>query len=174
MSKVDIILAIPLLWGAFIGFKKGLILELASLVGLILGIYGALKFSDYTAQQLGEYVEISIEWIGLISFLLTFLLIVFGVFILAKMLDKALKLIALGLVNRLLGLLFGLLKYALITSVLFYFFNNLNNQFHFVTETSLEGSILIEPIQALVKPFSALLDNFSIDKVGEEVENLTS
>ena len=64
MSKIDIILIIPLLWGAFMGFRKGLVLELASLVGLILGIYGAIKFCDFTAEKLIEYVEVSEEWPG--------------------------------------------------------------------------------------------------------------
>ena len=81
MSQIDIILIIPLLWGAVMGFKKGLVLELASLVGLVLGIYGAIKFSDYTAEKLKQYVEITQEWLGLISFLVTFVLIVFAVFL---------------------------------------------------------------------------------------------
>ncbi len=172
MSKIDIILAIPLLWGAFIGFKKGLILELASLVGLILGIYGALKFSDFTAQQLSEHFEISTEWIGLVSFLLTFIAIVVAVFLLAKILDKALKMVALGLVNRLLGLLFGLVKYALIASVLMYFFQNLNQQFSFVSDSFIEESFLWQPMEMIIKPFSSLLENFEIADIQEEVEQI--
>ncbi len=172
MSKIDIILAIPLLWGAFIGFKKGLILELASLVGLILGIYGAIKFSDFTAQKLTEHVEVSTEWLGLISFLLTFILIVFAVFLMAKALDKALKIIALGLVNRLLGLLFGLLKYALIVSTLLYIFENMNQKFEFVEDGFSEESLLYKPLNLVTSPFESLLTDFEIDKLKEEAEQL--
>lgn len=173
MGKIDIILAIPLLWGAFMGFKKGLILELASLVGLILGIYGAIKFSDFTAEKLVEYVSISQEWVGLISFLVTFIVIVFSVFLFAKILDKALKLVALGMVNRLLGLLFGVLKYALILSVLLYFFETLNRQFNFVEEPKEKKSLLYEPLLKVTMPFKSLMENFEIDEVKKEAEKLT-
>ena len=162
MNKIDFILAIPLLWGAFIGFKKGFVLELASLVALVLGVIGALKFSDYTAQQLTQYVEISSNYLGLISFLVTFMLIVFAVFLFAKMLDKALKLVALGLINRLLGLVFGLFKYALILSFLLYFFENINRKFELVSPEYKENSLLFEPIQLASKPFSKLLNSFEI------------
>ena len=64
IEYLDIILAIPLIWGAFMGFKKGLILELASIVALVLGIYGAVKFSDLTADYLNSYFEISSNWIS--------------------------------------------------------------------------------------------------------------
>lgn len=174
MSKIDIILALPLLWGAFIGFKKGLILELASLVGLILGIYGALKFSDYTAQQLSDNFEISPEWMGLLSFLLTFIIIVVLIFLLAKILDKALKMVALGLVNRILGLIFGVIKYALIVSVLMYFFHNLNQRFAFVSESIMQESLLWKPLQLTTQPFSSLLENFEVSDLQEKIDEVST
>jgi len=172
MSKVDIILIIPILWGAFMGFRKGFVLELASLVGLILGIYGALKFSGYTAEKLTQYIQVTTEWMGLLSFLVTFVAIVFAVFLAAKILDRALKLVALGLINRLLGLLFGVLKYALILSTLLYFFENLNTKFSFVEKDYKKNSILWEPIKAATMPFRSLLENFEINKVEEELNKL--
>ena len=172
MGKIDIILAIPLIWGAFIGFKKGLVLELASLVGLILGIYGSIKFSDFTAKKLVEYVSISQEWLGLISFLVTFILIVFAVFLFAKILDRALKLVALGFVNRLLGLLFGVLKHALIVSTLLYFFENINKKFELTDKQLEQNSLLYKPLLKITAPFKNLLENFEIDEVKEEAEKI--
>ena len=116
MEKIDFIIAIPLIWGLIIGFKKGLVLELASFAALILGVLGALSFSDFVGEKLSAIISISPEYFGLASFFTTFVLIVVGVFLLARIIDKSLKLIALGMVNRILGALFGLLKYALITS----------------------------------------------------------
>jgi membrane protein required for colicin V production len=77
------------------------------------------------------------------------------------MLDKALKLVALGLVNRLLGMLFGLFKYALILSFLVYFFENINRKFDLVSPEYKSNSLLFEPIQIASKPFSQLLNSFS-------------
>jgi|TARA_B110001469_G_scaffold126439_1_gene144087 membrane protein required for colicin V production len=171
MSQIDIILIIPLLWGAVMGFKKGLILELASLVGLILGIYGAIKFSDYTAEKLVQYAEITQEWLGLISFLVTFIAIVFGVFLLAKILNKALKLVALGTVNRILGLLFGTLKFALIVSIGLYFFENMNRKFEVVEKDFAKESMLYEPIKLATAPFKELMEDFEISKVKEKAND---
>ncbi|MBL4710120.1 MAG: CvpA family protein [Flavobacteriales bacterium] len=174
MSKIDIILIIPLLWGAFMGFRKGLVLELASLVGLILGIYGAIKFSDFTAEKLTKYVDVSQDWLGLMSFLITFIIIVFVVFIFAKILDKTLKMVALGLVNRILGLVFGTLKFALILSTFLYFFENTNNKFDFVEADFAQESILWEPMQQVTAPFKTLLEEFEVEKVKEKATELIS
>ena len=46
ISPLDIVLAIPLLWGAIRGFRKGFILELTALAALFLGAYAALFGSD--------------------------------------------------------------------------------------------------------------------------------
>lgn len=172
MEYIDIFFAIPLIWGAFIGFKKGLILELASIVALILGIYGAVKFSDITANYLNDSFKIASNWIGLISFLVTFIGIVFGVFLLGKLIDKMLKLIALGLINRLLGLIFGLIKYAIILSFVIFFFENLNNRFQFTDKNLEEITFLYTPIKMIAEPIRPLLDEVSIDKIDEIQDGL--
>ncbi len=52
MNWLDIVLAIPLLWFTYKGFRNGLIIELASLAALILGIFIALHFSFYAEDYL--------------------------------------------------------------------------------------------------------------------------
>jgi len=161
MEYIDVIIAIPLLWGAIIGFKKGLIIELASLVALFLGIYGSIQFSEFTSVQLSNHLEINPQWLGLLSFLVTFLAIVISVFLLAKILDKFVKAIALGMVNRIAGMLFGICKYALILSFLFYFFNQFNSKFHFIEEDWKTSSLLYKPIYAISMVFKNSLEFFT-------------
>lgn len=174
LEYLDIILLIPLIWGAFIGFKKGLVLELASLVGLILGIYGALKFSSYTAEEISNHVDLDPEWLGMASFIVTFLIIVFAVFMLAKIIDKALKIVALGLINRILGLLFGLAKYTLILSCLLFLFENINSKFHLVDESIKEDSYLYEPIQMATSPFNNFLKDISFSSYDDLIKEESS
>ena len=114
----DIILFLPLLWAAWKGFKKGFIIEVASIVALIAGIYLAANFSEVTANALKEWLDIEGSWLGYLSFLITFILAVFGVYALAKVIEKAVNLAALKLVNKLAGLVFGVLKVALILSLI--------------------------------------------------------
>jgi membrane protein required for colicin V production len=172
MEYLDFILAIPLIWGAFMGFKKGLILELASIVALVLGIYCSIKFSDLTADYLNSYFEINANWIGLISFLVTFIGVVFAVSLLGKALDKMLKLIALGFVNRLLGLVFGLTKFAIILSFVIFFFENLNQKFQFTEQNLDEITFLYTPIKMIAEPIRPLLDEISVAKIDEIQDEL--
>ena len=82
MNILDIILVIPIVLLAFAGFRKGLIKELASLVALILGIYFAVYFSDWTAGFLTQHFDINQRYVFIIAFVLTFI----GVVILVSLL----------------------------------------------------------------------------------------
>ncbi len=171
MKYLDFILAIPLLWGGIMGFRKGLIIELASIVALVLGIVGSIHFSSFTAQKLNTHLEISTDWLGFVAFLTTFIAIVLGVFLLAKVLDKAIKAIALGLLNRIAGMIFGILKYALVVSFLLYFLNQLNAQFLFLDEGWNSSSYLYDPIMKISNLFSSALDKVNIPDPIELIDN---
>lgn len=144
VNAIDIVIIIPLVWMAFKGFKRGLIIELASLVALIGGIYGAVKFSQYTEGFISENVEVSESYLPLIAFVLTLILIVFGVHLLAKLLTKTLKLMALGVPNRLAGALFGFTKAAFIVCGFLMIFQSLNPAWQFVEQKTLNDSLLYE------------------------------
>ena len=58
MNYIDIFLLVPLLWGAFKGFKKGLIIEVVSLIALGLGIWGGVHFSDFSTTFLADKLSI--------------------------------------------------------------------------------------------------------------------
>ena len=149
MNFFDLIIIIPLIWGGFKGYKKGLIIELASLVALGLGIWGGLKFSSLTASYLGGVFNISEQLMPLISFAITFILIVVAVFALAKLLQKVVKMVALSLVNRIAGIAFGALKFALIISVILTIFDGVNSKIEMVTPEMKESSLLYHPISIL-------------------------
>lgn len=165
MGKIDFVLAIPLIWALVIGFKKGLILELASLLALILGIWGSIHFSDYIGEKLTTIIEIPEDWLSFISFLSTFVLIVIAVFLLARLINKTLKIIALGFVNRILGSIFSLAKYSLILSFLLYFFNRINEKYALVEKDYQQDSILYQPLVSMQQPFSTLLNEFETDSL---------
>ena len=124
MNYLDIILAIPLLWALYKGFSKGLIIEVASLIAIVLGVYGAIHFSYFITNAL----HLTSSYSPLISFAITFLIIVIVVYLLAKMLEKSVDLLALGFLNKLAGAIFALLKIAFIVSVLLMFFNKIDSK----------------------------------------------
>ena len=146
MNYFDYLLLLPVVYGLYRGFTKGLIVELASLVALIAGVYGAMHFSSFTFEYLSEYVEIETAYLQLASYGLTFLLIVLVITLTGKILTMLVKMVALGIVNRMMGAIFGGLKALLILSVLLMFFDRLNNQFGIVKIEVLDASVLYSPI----------------------------
>lgn len=151
MNFFDIIFVIPLLWGAYNGFSKGFVLEIASFVALGLGVWGGLKFSYVSAEYLSKLFDISEKLMPLISFSVVFIIIVVAVFLLAKLLQSVLKKAALGLVNRLLGLVFGVLKFAFILSIILNLINVFNNEIEFITPEKKEASFLYQPIEKVAQ-----------------------
>jgi len=73
MNYIDLVLGIIIILAAIQGFRKGFIVELASLAALVLGIWGAIKFSDWTAGFITETFGYTSKYLVAISFLVTFL-----------------------------------------------------------------------------------------------------
>ena len=149
MNFIDIILGILLLWGLIRGLSKGLFVSLASLVALIAGIYFAVHFSHIVGGYLSKSVNWSEGTINLAAFAITFIIVVVGISLAGKILTKIADFAALGIVNKLLGGLFGLLKMAFIASVLFMFIDGLNQKIEIIKKETLEGSLLYQPVRVL-------------------------
>ncbi|MDO4230003.1 MAG: CvpA family protein [Capnocytophaga sp.] len=149
MNTVDIILLIFLGFGLIRGIWRGLIIELASLLAIILGIYGAIHFSFYLADILSQYVSLEKPTVEAVSFALTLILIMLGVMLLAKLLTKVVHSASLGLLNRLGGGIFGLLKVAIIVGSLFFVLEKTWQTDKWLPRETLGKSMLYEPVKAL-------------------------
>lgn len=102
MNWLDWLLLALVAMAAFKGFSRGFIVEVASLLALVLGIWVAARFS----LQVGEAVGLDADKDAL-AFLLTFLMVLVGVHLLARFLTTLIDLAQLGLPNKLAGTLFG-------------------------------------------------------------------
>ena len=170
MNYIDLILLIFLLWSAYRGFKNGLIIEVASLAALILGIFGAIKFSYMTSDFLVEKFEMTTKYLPLISFAITFVVIVIVVHLLAKAMDKLVKAVALGFINRLFGVLFGVVKTAFILSIVLVILNTIDRKAQFLPEDKIEESFLYNPISAFAPLIFRDLNFESIREFREQKE----
>ncbi|MBL4604989.1 MAG: CvpA family protein, partial [Flavobacteriaceae bacterium] len=122
----------------------------ASLIALVGGVFGAIYFSYFASDVLEEYVDWDENYIALTAFAVTFIAIVVAVSFLGKMLTKMADFAALGLINKILGGIFALLKSVLILSVIFVFFARLNSNLLFVGKETLDNSILYAPVKGIV------------------------
>ena len=118
MNIFDVIVLIILLYGLMMGLIKGFIIEVAGIIALILGVTGSFKFARILEVSLNSYVDWSPKTIQIASFIILFIIIIYAVSLLAKMITKTLKIIALGIINRIFGGIFGLLKWCVILSSL--------------------------------------------------------
>lgn len=146
MNYIDIIIIIVLAFAMVRGFINGLVKEVASLAALILGIWGAIKFSAFTAEKLYDYFDLTGKYVGLISFLITFGIIVIIIHFIGLLVNKLMEAVALGFINRLLGIAFGLLKSVLIMSVIFVVLNAIDTRRPFLPKEKIEQSLLYNPI----------------------------
>lgn len=174
MNTFDIIIAALLLFGFIRGLMKGLFVEIASLVALIAGVYGA--FSYFVGDWLEESVAWDEKYISLTAFAATFIIIIIAISLTGKLLTKIADFAALGLINKVLGGVFGALKIGLILSVVFIFFGKMNDTIPFVKEETLEESILFAPVKKIAPTiFPSIIKDENIEKVKEKaIENITS
>lgn len=149
MSIIDIVLGALLLFGLIRGAMKGLFVEVASLVALVLGVYGAIHFSGFATELLESKVDWNQKTINIVAFAITFVIIVLAISLAGKALTKLADFAALGIINKLAGGIFGALKIGLILSILLIVFNKLNNTLPFMEKEDLEESILYEPVKSL-------------------------
>ena len=149
MGIFDIIVAVILVFGFIRGLMKGLFVEVASLVALIAGVYGAIHFSYYVGDFLHTKVSWKENYMTLVSFAVTFAIIVLSISLLGKLFTKLADFAYLGWINKLLGGVFGGLKIALIFSVIIMVFDRFNSVITFVKQEDREKSILYEPVRKL-------------------------
>lgn len=149
MAIIDIILAALMLFGLIRGLMKGLFVEIASLGALIAGVYGAIHFSNFAAEFLMEKVSWDEKYINIVAFAITFIIIVLAIALAGKALTKLADFAALGIINKILGGVFGALKIGLILSVILIVFDGLNKTIPFASDADLDDSILYQPVKSL-------------------------
>lgn len=145
VNYIDIIILLFLLYGAFRGFSKGLVIEIATLAGMVLGVYMAIKYSSYTEGILRDFLNVSSRYISYIALAITFIVVAVIVYIIGKLLTKIIDIISLGLVNKLLGTVLGIAKYFVIVCVLLMIMDALNEKFQFLSEEVRQKSLLLNP-----------------------------
>ncbi|MBE9488715.1 MAG: CvpA family protein [Bacteroidetes bacterium] len=149
MNVLDIALGALILFGLVRGLMKGLFVEVASIVALIVGIYGAIHFSNFVAEFLESRVEWDEQYINITAFAITFIIIVIAIALAGKALTKLADFASLGILNKLLGGVFGALKIGLILSVILIVFNKMNSTIPLIEEHEIEDSILYSPVKSI-------------------------
>lgn len=170
MVWIDIVLLIIILWFAYKGFKNGFVVELTTLTALILAIWGALKYGYLTSNLLSEHLGWQGSYLPFVSFVVTFLVIVILVSFIGKLITKILDVAQLGILNRVLGLIFSVLKVGIILSLVVNGVERINKTQEFINKETINDSYLYHPLNGFAKKIYEF-SNEHFDEVKEEINN---
>lgn len=157
MSRASITLA-PMNWldwtlialigfSAVRGFTRGFVVEVASLLALVLGIWAAVKFSGRVADYIGLSPDREV-----LAFFITFVAVLLTVHLVARVITKGMDMAMLGLPNKVAGTFFGALRSAFVLSVLMNVVMARLEKGGPIPQATLEESRLYGPVRAFA-PF---------------------
>ena len=149
MNYIDILLCIPLIWGFYRGFTKGLIIEVFSLLAFALGVWSGVYFSDYLVKKINEWFDWQYTYLPIISFAITFLLVAILIYFIAKIIQNIIEGMLLGAFNKIGGAIFGTLKFAFIISIGIFVVNLFRIDKVFPANKTIEKSMLYQPIKKI-------------------------
>jgi len=166
-NAFDLIVIVLLAWSAYKGFNKGIISSAASLIALLLGVWGAVKFSDITAGYLTGIINVDEKVLGVIAFAITFILIVIGVHFVARAVEGIAEAAALSIVNKVFGAAFGVLKIAFIISIVLVVLNAANSNLGFLSPEFKQKSLFYKPISRFAP---SIFNYLNFDEIKKEVQ----
>ncbi len=154
MNVIDILILLLLAYAAYSGFREGLIIQIFSLVGIILSLWVASKYSTKTAEMLhieGDYSE-------LLGFLIATVIVLIVIAFAGRMIHRLANLTGLGFVDRFLGASLSIVKFVLMLSVSFTAINLANQTFEMFDNEELKNSKLYMPIANISNHFTPAWD----------------
>lgn len=178
---LDIIYAVILVLAMLHGYRSGLIVGLFSLVAIIIGLAAAMKLSTVVAGYIGRNVNVSEEWLPLISFIIVFLLVVLLIRWGAKAIEHTVEIALLGWVNKLGGIVFYTALYTIVFSVLLFY----AEQMHLLQPETINESVTYSFVQPwgpkVINGFGAVIPIFKdmfeelekfFDHIAREISSL--
>lgn len=124
---------------------------IAQFIALVLGVVGAIYFSDLVAELLTKNTEIAPEYVSISAFSITFIGIIFLVHLVARIVNQAVKMVALAPLNKIMGGVFSMAKTLVILSVVFYVFDFINANIHIIKPKTLNNSIAYSGIRGITE-----------------------
>ena len=118
MNLIDLIIIAIIGFGIIRGYSKGLIIELSSFFGIFISFFIAGNVDNLLSNEISAFISVNYDLLNTISFIIIFILSYLFIIYLAKGFTKLAKVVYLGLLNSLLGGVFGGLKLLLILLII--------------------------------------------------------
>lgn len=118
MNWLDYLIAIALVFGLVRGVMKGFAVSVTSFLALYAALFLGFKLMHQAAAYWDAAFELNGVWLPFVGFISVFVLVLVLILFLGRLLDKLFKAVALGIVNRLAGGVFGMLQFGFLIGLL--------------------------------------------------------
>lgn len=118
MNLLDFLILIPIAYFCYRGFVNGIIKEVFSIVGIMLGVFLTFQYMDPVGAAITPLFEEKSSFIPFISAIIIFIGTLSVVHLAAFLSKKFLETIKLNFVNRIAGSVFGFLKSGIVVSAI--------------------------------------------------------
>ena len=149
MNTVDIILLICFIPALIQGIRKGFIAQATSIISIIVGIWTSARFADILGGWIGQWITASEQVLKVVAFAIILIVVILALAALGKLLEGMFRLVMLGWLNKLLGVVFAILKTGLIVGLAILAFSSLNATFDLVQESVINESVLYLPLKKI-------------------------
>lgn len=165
LNYIDTIILI--IWAVAIieGLMKGLIKQVFGILAVILACYISYKFTDLAAKYIVQWFGWNGDGLRIIAFIATFVAVLLIVRLTGHIFNKLLHFVLLGWLNRLLGGVFGWIKWNILLAVIMHVLYLVEAYIPFLPNNALEASRLYPVILkfgSLLLPYLPFLQSGQI------------
>lgn len=164
MNVIDIIILLCCVPAIFRGLSKGFIAQVAALVALVLGAWMSFHFSNAVVEWLKPAVDVSPAVLQALAFTLILVVVFLALTMAGKMLEGVVKIVMLGWLNKLLGVVFSLLKVLLAIGLFILVFDSVTNALEIDCSKTTGGSVFYSPIKEAADVFFPYMKELIFNK----------
>ena len=144
MNYLDFLLLVPIAFAGLNGYRKGLVVTLFGFMALVLACMITFKLSNTIIQAINPDMKHNARTVlgcYIIIFIVTYLLVDWS----GKFITRIIKLLQLGILNRIGGAIFGVIKICFFLSLLLW----LTDKAMFFSPDTTSGSVVYAAIHEL-------------------------
>ena len=160
MAILDIILLLCFVPAIVSGISMGFVKQVVDLAAILVAAWAAFHFSTVLGSWLGRYITLEPSILNVISFVLIIIVAAVLLNLVGTLVTKALQAVSLGFVNRLLGLVFAVLKVAVVLGLLILLFETLNSTLHILKPESTADAVVYNALKEAAEKVFPILKTF--------------
>lgn len=151
MGILDIILLLCFVPAIVQGISKGFILQAISMISIVVGVWMASRFSAMAAEWICSRIHMETGMVQIVAFVVIVILTIMLLYWLGVLLTRVIKIVTLGWINSLLGILFAILNTMLVLGLLIMCFESINGALHLVDQAKLSDANVYCAIRSLAQ-----------------------